>query len=251
MSPADDDAAATDTSQASRPRWTAVADGATLCLVACQRIEQASVQAIQRRRRFVIVLSGGNTPRAVYRQLRKLDTDWTRWQIYFGDERCLPADAAGRNSRMAATAWLDHVPVPREQIHAIPAERGPEAGARAYAATLAGIGIFDLVLLGLGEDGHTAALFPGQPWGDAADAADVLAVTGAPSPPPQRVSLSARRLSRTRDLLFIVAGESKRRALTRWRTGSALPVRSIEAMTSIEILFESALLARSASGLVD
>lgn len=239
MNPADDELAASGASPAARPRWTAVVDAATLCLVACQRIEQASVQAIQRRRRLLLVLAGGNTPRAVYRRLRRLDTDWTRWQIYFGDERCLPVDAAGRNSRMAATAWLDHVPVPRDQIHAIPAERGPEAGARAYAAVLAGIGSFDLVLLGLGEDGHTAALFPGQPWGTGADAADVLAVTAAPHPPAQRVSLSAHRLSRTRDLLFIVAGDSKRRALARWRAGGALPVRSIEALVSIEILFEA------------
>ena len=232
---------------ATRPRWTAAADTATLCLVAGQRIEQAAAQAIHRRRLFLIVLAGGNTPRTVYRLLRKLDTDWSRWQIYFGDERCLPNDAAGRNSRMAATAWLDHVPIPRDQIHIIPAERGPEAGARAYAETMADVGSFDLVLLGLGDDGHTAALFPGQPWGEGPGSADAIPILNAPTPPVQRVSLSARRLSRTRELLFIVSGESKRRALARWRAGAALPVRSVDAAASVEILFESALLARPAT----
>jgi len=186
------------------------------------------------------VLAGGNTPREVYRTLRA-DTDWSHWQVYFGDERCLPADDAERNSAMAADAWLDHVPIPRGQVHAIPAELGARAAALAYAETLRGIGDFDLVLLGLGEDGHTASLFPGRDWGLSADAPDALAVFDAPKPPPQRVSLSASRLSRTREALFLIAGEAKRSAVAQWRAGAAIPARAIQPETGVDVLVESML----------
>jgi 6-phosphogluconolactonase len=173
------------------------------------------------------VLAGGNTPSGIYRMLRTADTDWSRWQVYFGDERCLPADDAERNSRIAADAWLNHVPIPQDQVHAIPAELGASGAALAYAETLRGIGDLDLVLLGLGEDGHTASLFPGHDWGVAASAPDALAVFDAPKPPPQRVSLSAARLSRTREALFLVEGEAKRSAVAQWRVGADIPARAI------------------------
>ncbi len=223
-------------------RWIGVADAEALQQVACRRILDAATRAIERRGQFLIVLAGGDAPRNVYRMLRA-DTDWSRWQVYFGDERCLPADDAERNSAMAADAWLSHVPIPRDQVHAIPAELGASAAALAYAETLRGVGDFDLVLLGLGEDGHTASLFPGRDWGIAADAPDVLAVFDAPKPPPQRVSLSATRLSRTRGVLFLVAGEAKRSAVAQWRAGGAgIPARAIHPEAGVDVLVESMLL---------
>lgn len=225
-------------------RWIGVAGANVLRQVACRRILDAAATAIERRGRFLIVLAGGNTPRDVYRMLRGADTDWSRWQVYFGDERCLPADDAERNSAMVADAWLNHVPIPRDQVHAIPAELGASAAALAYAETLRGVGDFDLVLLGLGEDGHTASLFPGRDWGIAADApdADALAVFDAPKPPPQRVSLSATRLSRTRGVLFLVAGEAKRSAVAQWRAGGDIPARAIHPKAGVDVLVESMLL---------
>lgn len=101
-------------------RWIGVHDAAALREIAYRHILDAAGRAIERRGRFLIVLAGGNTPRDIYRMLRAADTDWSRWQVYFGDERCLPADDAERNSRMAADAWLDHVPIPQHQVHAIP-----------------------------------------------------------------------------------------------------------------------------------
>lgn len=223
-------------------RWIGVADVNVLRQVACRRILDAAGCAIERRGRFLIVLAGGNTPRDVYRMLRGADADWSRWQVYFGDERCLPADDAERNSAMVADAWLDHVSIPRDQLHAIPAELGAGAAALAYAETLRGVGDFDLVLLGLGEDGHTASLFPGRDWGIAADAPDALAVFDAPKPPPQRVSLSATRLSRTRGVLFLVAGEAKRSAVAQWRMGADIPARTIHPKAGVDVLVESMLL---------
>ncbi len=226
-------------------RWVRVADVLELRKVAYRRILDAAMRAIERHGRFLIVLAGGNTPRAVYRKLCT-GTDWSQWHVYFGDERCLPMGDAGRNDTMAAEAWLDQVPIPRDHVHAIPAELGATAAALAYADTLYGVGAFDLVLLGLGEDGHTASLFPGRDLGVKKSAPDVLAVFDAPKPPPQRVSLSAARLSRTRELLFLVEGESKREAVTQWRMGADMPARAIRPETGVDVLAESTLLSSGA-----
>lgn len=155
----------------------------------------------------------------------------------------LPANDGARNSRMASDAWLDHVGIPRDQIHPLPAERGPETAARDYATTLRGVGDFDLVLLGLGQDGHTASLFPGLDWGIGADAPDVLAVFDAPIPPLQRVSLTAARLSRARTVLFLVAGETKRHAMAQWGRGADIPARAICPDAGVDVLTEAGLLA--------
>jgi len=143
---------------------------------------------------------------------------------------------------MAAEVWLDFIPVPPAQIHAIPAELGGIQSARIYAETLQTIGDFDLVLLGLGEDGHTASLFPGHEWGSAPGSPDTLAVFEAPKPPAQRVSLSAARLSRARKVIFLISGESKHRAVTEWRLGKDIPARAITPAAGVDVLVESALL---------
>jgi 6-phosphogluconolactonase len=224
-------------------RWHAVATPAALGDAAVQRILDAATDAIARRGEFLIVLAGGNTPRDVYSMLRGAVTDWSHWRIYFGDERCAPTNDPERNSQMAATTLLDHVPIPRAHIHPIPAELGATKAASAYANTLHGVGDFDLVLLGLGEDGHTASLFPGRDWGAAQDSPDTLAVFAAPKPPPARVSLSAARLSRARVVLFLVDGESKRDAVARWRAGADIPARAILQQAGVDVLVESRLLS--------
>ncbi|SBP87770.1 6-phosphogluconolactonase [Thiomonas delicata] len=223
-------------------RWHRVQNAAALPGEACRRIRNAASDAIRQRGRFLIVLAGGDTPREVYAMLRSVDTDWSRWQVYFGDERCLPDDDAGRNSRMAAQAWLDHVPIPHDQVLVPPAEQGAAIAASAYARTLRDVGEFDLVLLGLGEDGHTAGLFPGRDLGVAAEAPDVLPVLDAPKPPSQRVSMSARRLSRTRAVLFLVAGASKRHAVRQWRLGNDIPARSIRPESGVDVVIQASLL---------
>lgn len=223
-------------------RWIGVADVKALQQLAYRRILAAAGTAIEERGKFIIVLAGGSTPRAVYQMLRGAEADWSRWHVYFGDERCLPADDIERNSTMASDAWLGHVPIPHGQMHAIPAELGAKAAALAYAESLRDVGTFDLVLLGLGEDGHTASLFPGHKWGIEADAPDTLAVNNAPKPPQERVSLSARRLSCTREVLFLVAGQTKRNAVAQWYAGDAIPAQAIRPEAGIDVLVESFLL---------
>jgi 6-phosphogluconolactonase len=220
-------------------RWRIFSGAEELEQAVADLVLDAAREAISVRDVFHLVLAGGNTPRRIHECLRAAEADWPRWQIWFGDERCLPPDDAERNSRMARTAWLDHAPIPSVNIHCIPAERGPDAGAAAYAHELAGVAEFDLVLLGLGEDGHTASLFPGRDW-SATGLAPVLAITDAPKPPPQRVSLSPARLAATRQLVFLVTGAGKRTAVRDWRTGIAIPASRIAPRGGVDIFLDAA-----------
>ena len=222
-------------------RWHGVSDERAFQQAAIEMILAGAAQAIHERSQFHLVLAGGNTPRGIYHGLCAAQTDWSVWHIYFGDERCLPPADSARNSRMAADVWLDRVPIPPYQLHMIPGELGAFQAARRYALTLQAVGDFDLVLLGLGEDGHTASLFPGREWGIAPGSPDTLAVFEAPKP-PQRVSLSAARLSRARQVIFLVRGESKHRAVAEWRAGKDIPARAIMPATGVDVLVQSALL---------
>ena len=226
-------------------RWHGVADAKALRQAAYRRIVDSAADAIKQRGRFLIVLAGGSTPRNIYQVLRAANTDWSRWRVYFGDERCVPMSHIERNSRMAADAWLNHVAIVQSHIHVIPAELGATAATAAYAEILRDVGEFDLVLLGLGDDGHTASLFPGHDWGSATGAPDVLSVLDAPKPPAQRVTLSAARLSRAREVLFMVEGVAKRNAVARWHAGESLPATAIKPVGGVDVLLESVLLELS------
>lgn len=220
------------------PRWHVCTTEAEVRDKAVDWIAAAAAEAVAAREAFRIVFAGGATPRGVYESLRGLATDWSAWQVWFGDERCLPVDDPCRNSRMAQEALLGWVPIPARQIHVIRGELGAESAALDYRASLSGMPEFDLVLLGLGDDGHTASLFPGAGWGEGRDAPDTLAVHAAPKPPAGRVSLSARRLSDTRCALFLVAGAAKRAAVSAWRAGCDLPAAAIRPRRGVDVMAE-------------
>ncbi|GDX59283.1 MAG: 6-phosphogluconolactonase [Nitrosomonadaceae bacterium] len=224
-------------------RWHTASNLQDLHDAALTAILDSAMLAIRQRGAFHLVISGGETPRKIYQQLRTAQADWSKWHIYFSDERCLPTTDKNRNSRMAGEAWLDLVPIPESQIYIIPTEIGAPQSALRYAAILSTVKMFDLVLLGLGEDGHTASLFPNHDWGDKPDSPNTLAVINAPKPPSERVSLSATRLSHSRGVLFIVAGESKRNAVAKWRHGENIPAQAIVPEAGVDILIESDLLA--------
>lgn len=223
-------------------RWYLFPSVQSLLTEAVSMIARAAEQSIADSGAFRLVLAGGNTPRTLYEQLSALKTNWAAWHIYFGDERCLPAADPERNSTMAKDAWLDHVPVPKKQVYAIPAEMGAKAAAAAYFATLQQVGEFDLVLLGLGEDGHTASLFPGNDWGQEAGSPAVLPIFDAPKAPAERVSLSAWRLSQAKQVMFLVTGESKHEAVMNWRAGANIPARAIRPLHGVDVLAEDVLL---------
>jgi len=217
--------------------WHCLVDAAAVAVRASEIILQAAQQAIATRGVFKLVLAGGGTPSQAYAQLAGAAADWPKWQLYFGDERCLPVGHADRNSQMASEAWLANGAIPGENIHAIPAERGAATAARDYAALVDAALPFDLVLLGIGEDGHTASLFPGDTH---VDTESVHAVHNAPKPPPERVSLSRASLSNSRQVLVLVSGTAKHTALQAWRTGEALPIAGITAIERLQVLYDTA-----------
>ena len=155
--------------------------------------------------------------------LRELPIEWAHVQVYFGDERCLNTGDSERNDRMAQEALLDHVAIPAENIHRIAAQLGALQAAADYADVMPAR--LDLVLLGLGEDGHTASLFPGNPA--TTSEAAVVAVFDAPKPPSERVSLGMSTLNAAREKLFLISGAGKREPLARILQGSELPAAQI------------------------
>lgn len=172
--------------------------------------------SIQQRGRFTVALSGGNTPRQLYVHLANPEIssqiDWENVHLFWGDERCVPPDHPDSNFRMARESL--HVPIPEQNIHRILGELPPEEAAMRYEQELrvffGDIPRFDLVLLGLGEDGHTASLFPASPalyeqarW--------AVAVSHKVPPPPlvPRVTLTLPVINHAREVIFLVAGREK------------------------------------------
>jgi 6-phosphogluconolactonase len=218
--------------------WQLLDDAKAVADDAFRRILSGCEQALSKKGFFSIVLAGGGTPKQTYQLLKNAETDWARWHIYYGDERCLPKDDAERNSVMAERAWLQHVGIPSAQIHPIPAELGGLNAARDYTPLVKAALPFDMVLLGIGEDGHTASLFPKHEY---STEELVHAVFNAPKPPPERVSLSVEALCNCHELLFLVTGAEKREAVAAWRRGEKLPVAQIRPAGRATVLIDKAL----------
>jgi len=180
--------------------------------------------------RCAVVLSGGSTPRMLYESLAsrwRARIPWTTLHLFWGDERYVPHDDVHSNYRMAKEALLDRVPCQPDHIHPMPTDfEDPEAAARAYEVTLrdyfaGGPPRFDLVLLGLGEEGHTASLFPRSPA--LAERTRWTAAVTAPADPPVRLTLTLPALSHAAAIYFLVAGSKKAHALSQVLSPSADP----------------------------
>jgi 6-phosphogluconolactonase len=219
----------------SNSRWHILETANQVALAAYQQILKSAEHAIAENGTFKLVLAGGSTPEKVYRLLAQADADWSKWFIYYGDERCLPAAHADRNSLMAKQAFLEKVAIPDAQIFTIPAELGPDLAAKKYQQIVASALPFDMVLLGMGEDGHTASLFPGHqhPKDELAHA-----VYNSPKPPPERVSISAKALSNTGQLIFLITGTNKQEAVKNWRSGQDLPIVKIAPENHVDIYID-------------
>jgi 6-phosphogluconolactonase len=180
---------------------------------AARLIAEHIQQHIDERGKCRLALAGGNTPRPVYQRLAQTDLaqtiDWTQVHIFWGDERCVPPDDAASNYRLASDALLAHVPLVTGQVHRIEVERGPESAARHYAHIL-GSEPLDVVLLGMGADGHTASLFPHG--ADLSTGERVIAAL-SPVPPVQRVTISLRQINESREVYLLVSGADKAQRL--------------------------------------
>ncbi|MGX7704850.1 6-phosphogluconolactonase [Methylobacterium sp. Gmos1] len=213
-------------------RTEVLADADAVARAAAERLVAV---ACAKPERIGICLSGGSTPKRLYRLLAGPDfrdaLPWERLHWFFGDERVGDGPEAGSNRRLAEEAFGDLVPA--GHLHPIPTDRGPRACAEAYAAELkAWYGaerldparpLFDLVLLGLGEDGHTASLFPGKPEAREGEAWVVAVPEAGLAPFVPRVSLTLPALGATPLILFLVTGEGKRAPLARLAAGADLP----------------------------
>ena len=206
-------------------RVVVAADAAGLALAAEGQLRRSIAEAIAARGDCWIALAGGRTPRAVYERLAANGApaiDWARVHVAFGDERLVPPDHTDSNYAMARAALFTRVPIPAEQIHRVDGERRDAAdAAAAYAAMLArafAIGpgawpVFDVVLLGVGPDGHTASLFPHTAALEVRDRLAAAAV--APAPPTARVTLTYPVLNAARSVILLVSGEDKAEAVAR------------------------------------
>ena len=190
---------------------------------------QACAKAIETDDVFHWVLAGGGTPELCYRLLRDADMDWAKVHVWFGDERALELGHPDRNETMARHALLDHVAIPQENIHSVDFTNGTQAAAEAYAQDIATIKTFDLVMLGMGEDGHTASLFPNH---DTLHS-DNLAVAefDSPKPPSERVSMGFKALNNHKQCFILATGASKKDVLQDINKGADLPITFIENAT--------------------
>ena len=178
-------------------------------------IAAAVQEAIAARGLCRLALAGGETPRAVHEALASRKVDWARVQITFGDERCVPPDDADSNFRMAKESLFDRVSIPAGNVFRIRGEIAPEDAAREYEEKLAAVAarfgetryVHDLILLGMGPDGHTASLFPGSP-ALAETVRNVIPATG-PKPPPQRLTMTFPLLDAARKVCFLVKSADK------------------------------------------
>lgn len=210
------------TNQNAKARWLVFADGEALADAVASLIRRELMHAVQQRGEFHLVLPGGTSPRKLLLRLRELQLPWQATHLYLTDERCLPTGHEQRNDRMLDELLLPHVALPASNIHRIPAELGPEAGAKEFLLVLQDAPRFDLVILGMGEDGHTASLFPASQQLD--DDSPVVAVFDAPKPPSERISMGLCRLLSARERIVIATGESKSETIQLIQQGLEFPV---------------------------
>lgn len=195
------------------PSLHALAEEAVRC------IHRVALQAVAARGRFTLALSGGRTPQGLYTLLAQGGAGalpYDRMEVFWSDERVVPPDHPESNYAVAWRAWLSRVPLPAARIHRVPAAVGAQQAAAQYEAELLRVlgdpPRLDLVLLGVGRDGHTASLFPGRPALE--DDRLVVAAT-APEPPRRRVTFTPRAIRLAYRVLVLASGGDKAQAVRR------------------------------------
>jgi 6-phosphogluconolactonase len=221
----------------SDPTVVVLEDPDAVARAAAERVAQLARDTVTRRARFAVALSGGSTPRRLYQVLAEAPfrsaLPWQDIDVFWGDERCVPPDHPDSNFRMTREALLDHVPIPPDGVHRVAAEMpDPVAAAAAYEAEVARVlgGVpggpppaFDLVLLGLGPDGHTASLFPRTTA--LAERRQWVVANWVPHLAAHRITLTLPVLNRAATLLFLATGADKAAILRAVLEGPLEPER--------------------------
>lgn len=191
---------------------------------AAEAFGAAARQAVSERGTFQVALSGGSTPKLMYAALRGLDVPWAQVHIYFSDERTVGPDDEQSNYHTARVGLLDFVPVPAAQVHRLEGERDPAEAARDYAALLPPQ--LDLVLLGMGDDGHTASLFPGTAG---LDLGGRVIANEVPQQHSWRLSFTFREINAARARWLLVTGAAKAPVLAQlWHGEGNFPVGRVQ-----------------------
>lgn len=202
----------------------------TTHILACAR------ESIEASGRFSIVLTGGKSVKLTYQKLGQAHADWSKWHVFWNDERCVHTHDNERNSKLAIDEWLSRTSIPTQHIHPIPSELGPVDAVLRYTDLLSTVDIFDLVLLSLGPDGHVASLFPGQVNSRNPEFLPVLSTLASPEfPVENRISLSLQRLRATRRTFIVAWGPSKSDALKAWRINQDLPITRVTDGQDVEV----------------
>lgn len=204
-------------------------DPASLARAAAELLVVLAEDALAARGRFTVALSGGSTPRAMYAQLRGLVVDWARVQVFWGDERCVPPSHPESSYQMARETLLDQIPIPPENVHRIRGEADPGQAAADYEQELRAtfgqsLPRFDLILLGLGDDGHTASIFPGASAVREEHAWVVAQEHDFPPPPlVTRITFTPPLINAAAHVVFLVAGAGKAERLQQVLRGPYQP----------------------------
>ena len=243
-------------------------DPALLARAVAARLVTKLVDVQSARRPASMVLTGGgigiDVLRAIHETPARDAVEWANVDVWWGDERFLPAGHPERNETQAREALLDHVPLDPARVRPMPPSDGPdgtdaEAAAERYATWLAAattpedhgpVPSFDVLLLGVGPDGHTASLFPGQPA--VYDERPVVAVHGSPKPPPTRLTLTFPALNAARETWIVVAGEDKAGAVAMALGGAGdvqVPAAGVRGRQRTLWLLDAAAAARIPTGL--
>lgn len=214
--------------------WKEFQDKNQLESILLQDILNVAKNAVRKKGSFKIVMAGGSTPERLYKSFLDISNqNFSDWELYVGDERSLPEDSKDRNSNMIKRSFIDHLPNDsKPKFFPINTEKGSQEASNEYNSIINMIDQFDLVLLGLGEDGHTASLFPGHQWDQQLN---VVAVSNAPKPPSDRVSMTPKAFLKAKKIFFIVTGYGKRDAVNAWKKGLDIPASKIMSENFIDV----------------
>jgi len=204
--------------------WIVFDDKKSLSVSLAKDVLKIAEQSINSKGYFSIVLAGGNSPVELYKILKESHSDWNNWNIYIGDDRYLPKNDKERNDYIIEQVWLNSSSIPKDNIFFIKSELGMSHAKEKYEDILKDIKKFDIVLLSMGEDGHTASLFPDH---DHVDNDDIILEYNSPKIPKERISMSYSRLNKSKNVFKIIMSESKQEATSLWLHGKKLPINQI------------------------
>ena len=201
------------------------------------KIKVCAYNAIKEHGIFNIVFSGGNTPILIFQRLTLMNLEWNKWHFWLSDERILVNSTSFLNKYLIYKNLLNKINYEKNQIHFLIDNLSLNDSIIFYENELKKVLFFDLVLLGIGEDGHTASLFPGNNLGLEQNSPNVLGINNSPKAPSNRISLSTNRLNKSYNLYFLVKGPEKKNIIDKIIKGQSFPCTNISGLNETKIYY--------------